>query len=166
MSVVFIDMLARASACYNQSSMQQSTDYEELKEDQPVSRAQEKDWIGESSLINGGLAGLGLIIMQPFMYKGEFTGLPAKVCVIAFAISTPILAALVLLNHEESFRGHLSNSLIVVVAKSVAQTAAVVGFVASVWHIDPLAGKIAIASCIFAMAAHSAGYSKLYKFKK
>ncbi|MGF7228749.1 MAG: hypothetical protein ACQR33_02070 [Candidatus Saccharibacteria bacterium] len=130
-----------------------------------TSHAQEREWIREANITYGGLIGLGLVMIQPFIYRGQFVGLPAKICVVSFAISTPILAALLLLNREEEFRKHMTKSGIVAVGRSIAQLAAVTGFVAGLWHISPLAGKAAIASCIFAMSAHSAGYVKLYALK-
>ena len=114
--------------------MQEDNDYK-------VTRAQLKDWIGEANIIYAGLSGLGLILIQPFMYHGEYTGTAAKVCVISFAISTPIFAALLLLNHEENFKNYLSKSTIVMLSRGIAQLAAITGFVAAFWHINPLAGK-------------------------
>lgn len=129
------------------------------------SRSQIRDWIGEANIIYGGLGGLGLVMIQPFMYKGEFTGLPATICVVSFAISTPIFASLLVLNHEEDFRARLSKSTAVMLSKGVAQLAAVTGFVAGLWHISPLAGKAALASCFVALCAHTAGYTQLYKVR-
>jgi hypothetical protein len=134
-------------------------------EDKYFSRAQEKEWIEQANITYGGLIGMGLVMIQPFLYGNGLTDLAAKICIISFAISTPILAALLLLNHQEGFIKHISKSIIVAFSKSLAQLAAVTGFVSGLWHISPLAGKIAIASCIFAMAAHSAGYAKLYVSK-
>ena len=134
-------------------------------EAQPISRAQEKDWIAQSKIMYGGLAGLGLVMMNPFMYQGEFTGLPAKICVISFAVSTPILAALLLLNHEEAFRRRINKSRIAQACKALALLASTTGFVAAFWHIDPFTGKVAIAGCALALIAHSAGYAALYTLK-
>lgn len=138
---------------------------EDKNEYKGISRSQMRDWIGEANIIYGGLSGLGLVMIQPFMYQGEFTGTAAKVCVVSFAISTPIFAALLLLNHEEDFKAHLSKSTLVMLSKGLAQMAAVTGFVAGLWHISPLAGKVAIASCILALFAHTAGYAQLYNIK-
>lgn len=123
--------------------------------------AEVKDWIGEANLMYGGLAGLGVIMIQPFMYQGEFTGTAAMVCVVAFAVSTPILATLLLLNHEENFKKHLSKSVVVSVCRGVGQAAAVIGFVAGFWHIHPIAGQVAIASGVFAAIAYTMGYNAL-----
>ena len=135
---------------------------EDKDEYKNISRRQMRDWIGEANIIYGGLSGLGLVMIQPFMYQCEFVGTAAKVCVFSFAISTPIFAALLLLNHEEDFRARLSKSSVVLLSKGLAQMAAVTGFVAGLWHINPMAGKIAIASCILALVAHAVGYGQLY----
>lgn len=108
---------------------------------------------------------MGLIMIQPFLSGGGFTDLAAQICVVSFALSTPILAALLLLNRQEAFMKHMSQSRIVTVCKTIAQLAAVTGFVAGLWHVAPLAGQVAIVSCIIATSAHSAGYVKLYALK-
>ncbi len=149
-------MLWVYNAWYNQSMQ----DYQNDKI--IFSAAQEKEWIKEANIIYGGLIGMGLIMIQPFLSGGSLTDLAAKICVVSFAISTPILAALILLNRQEGFMKHTSKSKLVVISKSIAQLAAAIGFVAGLWHITPLAGKAAIASCIIAISAHSAGYVKLY----
>lgn len=105
---------------------------------------------------------MGLIMIQPFIGSSDPLGVAAKICVVSFAISIPLLAALLLINHEEAFRERLAGSVIAEITKSIALLGATVGFVAGLWDIEPLAGKIAIASCILAVSAHSAGYAKLY----
>lgn len=138
---------------------------QESKNNIDFSPAQEREWIKEVNLTYGGLIGMGLIMIQPFLFGNGLTDLAAKICIISFALSIPILAALLLLNHQEGFMKHMSRSKIVAVCKSVAQLAAVTGFVAGLWHISSLAGQVAIASCIVAMFAHSAGYVKLYALR-
>ena len=129
------------------------------------SPAQEREWIKETNITYGGLIGMGLIMVQPFLSGDGLVDLAAQICVVSFALSTPILAALLLLNRQEDFMRHMSTSKIVVVCKTIAQLAAVTGFVAGLWHISQLAGQVAIASCIIATFAHSAGYVKLYALK-
>lgn len=130
-----------------------------------VTPAMEQEWIKQDKIIYGALAGAGLILVQPFLYAGQFKGLPAKVSVIAFAIAIPILAALILLNEEESFRKHPSNSRTVAVVRSLCQGAAFVGFIAAFWHINRIAGICALVASFVGLAAHSAGYTKLYYSK-
>jgi len=49
--------------------------------DKISSPAQEREWIGEAYITYGGLIGLGLVMIQPFIYRGQFTGLAAKIAV-------------------------------------------------------------------------------------
>src|SRR6185503_15081021 len=94
----------------------------------------------------------------PFLNGDSPIDLTAEICVTSFAISMPILAALLLLNRHEAFMKRMSHSVVVAICKALAQLAAATGFVAGFWHISPLAGKVAIASCIVGIFAYSAGY--------
>jgi hypothetical protein len=52
------------------------------------------------------------------------------ICAVAFAIAIPLLAALVLVNRQETLRHRRTSSRTVVVAKATAQGSAFVGLVA------------------------------------
>lgn len=130
-------------------------------EDQATSMAQEKEWIKEVHGIYAGLIGVGVVMMQPFMYQGEYIGMAAVICVLSFAFSIPTLAALLLLNFSEEFRHHFSSSKTVGLVRGVAQLAAGVGFVAAFWHINSIAGMIAVFGCVIGMVVYTVGYSAL-----
>lgn len=55
-------------------------------------------WYGESSLISGGLIGIGLIITQAFISLGTYD-IPVIGCICAFSIALPLLAWNVMLRH-------------------------------------------------------------------
>jgi hypothetical protein len=55
---------------------------------------------------------------------------PARVGTIAFAVAIPRLAALVMINRQEAFRGRRTTSVSVTLAQVIAQLAAFVGLVA------------------------------------
>jgi hypothetical protein len=57
------------------------------------------------------------------------------ICVVAFAIAIPLLAALVLVNRLETFRHRRTSSRTVAVAKATAQGSAFAGLVGGFWHI-------------------------------
>jgi len=122
--------------------------------------AAQEEWIRQSNLIYGGLAAAGLVVVQPFLTETSLDP-SALVCVIAFAISIPLLAALLVLNWQEAFRRRASKSPFVEVAKSVAQGAAFVGITAAFWHMSMVAGIVFLAMGIVAMAVHSSGYVRL-----
>ena len=61
------------------------------------------------------LIAIGAIMVQPFLTATSLD-LSAKICVIAFAAAIPLLAALVVVNHQEAFRGRRSKSRIVNIA--------------------------------------------------
>src|SRR5690348_11383194 len=81
---------------------------------------QQREWIRQNSAIYGGLIAIGVVLVQQFLTA---TGLdwPAKICVLAFSVAIPLLAALVLVNRQENFRRRPTDSLVVRVARSIAQ---------------------------------------------
>jgi len=81
--------------------------------------------------------------------------------VVAFAVSIPLLAALLVLNSQEAFRRQVTRSRLVGVAKSLAEGSAFVGLTAAFWHIALPAGVTFLAAGIFAVGVPSAGYTKL-----
>jgi hypothetical protein len=83
------------------------------------------------------------------------------ICAVAWAIAIPLLAALVLVNRQETFRGRRTSSRTVVVAKATAQGSASVGLVAGFWHIHWIAGVGVLVSAFVAMGVHSAGFTRL-----
>ncbi len=111
-------------------------------------------------LIYGGLILIGLYMMQPFLTAPSLDT-SAKVSIIAFAVAIPLLAALVLVNRQEAFRGRLTPSVTVTVARAVAQGAAFVGIVAGFWHITWIAGVTFLGAGLVAVGIHSAGYIRL-----
>ncbi|MGW6279876.1 hypothetical protein [Kribbella sp. NPDC055071] len=122
--------------------------------------AAQAEWIRQSNLIYGGLAAAGLVVVQPFLSEDSLD-LPATVCVIAFAVSIPLLAALLVLNRQEEFRRRASKSPLVAVAKAVAQGSAFVGITAAFWHISTAAGIVFLAMGFIATGVHSSGFVRL-----
>ena len=101
--------------------------------------AQEREWLDQNSLTYGALIGVGVLIVQPFLTAPSLD-LTAAISVIAFSIAIPLLAALMLVNRQETFRGHRTRSRLVFIAQAVAQGAAFIGLVAAFWHIHWIAG--------------------------
>ena len=122
--------------------------------------AAQEEWIRQSNLIYGGLAAAGLVVVQPFLTSTPLD-LSAKICVIAFAVSIPLLAALLVLNRQEAFRHRVTSSRLVAVAKAIAQGSAFAGIAAAFWHISLIAGIVFVAVAIFAVGVHSSGYMQL-----
>ncbi|HEX2362424.1 MAG TPA: hypothetical protein VHI11_10160, partial [Jiangellaceae bacterium] len=98
-----------------------------------------EEGLRQLGVIYGGLIGVAVVMVQPFLVVTTLDP-SARVSVIAFAVAIPLLAALVLVNRQETFRGRRSPSVLVVVAQSVAQLAALIGIVAGFWHITWVAG--------------------------
>ena len=122
--------------------------------------AQQQEWIRQNNVIYGGLIAIGLVLVQPFL---TVTGLDwsAKTCVIAFSVAIPLLAALLMINHQEAFRRRVTDSLAVRVTRSLAQLLAFAGVFAGFWHIMWPAGIAILASAFAAMMVHSAGFFRL-----
>ena len=76
-------------------------------------------------------------------------------------MAIPLLAALVMVNEQESFRRRATNSVLVAITKALALNLAFVGLVAAFWHIQWIAGVGMLASGIVGVAVHSAGYVRL-----
>jgi hypothetical protein len=125
-------------------------------EDAASDPAAQEEWIRQSNLIYGGLAAAGLVVVQPFLTATSLDP-SAMVCVIAFAISIPLLAALLVLNRQEEFRHRSSKSPFVEVAKAVAQGSAFVGITAAFWHMSIVAGIVFLAVGFVAVGVHSSG---------
>ena len=122
--------------------------------------AQEREWLDQNSLTYGALIGVGVLIVQPFLTAPSLD-LTAAISVITFSIAIPLLAALMLVNRQETFRGHRTRSRLVFIAQAVAQGAAFIGLVAAFWHIHWIAGVGVLASGVMGIFIHGAGYWRL-----
>jgi hypothetical protein len=120
----------------------------------------EQEWLRQLSLIYSGLILIGVYMVQPFLTAASLD-LSAKLCVVAFSVAIPLLAALVLINQQEAFRRRATTSVLATIARAVAQNLAFVGVVAGFWHIYWIAGVGMLASGIVGVAVHSAGYTRL-----
>jgi hypothetical protein len=103
---------------------------------------------------------IGVYMVQPFLTAPSLDA-SAKISIVAFAVAIPLPAALVMVNRQEAFRGGLTPSVTVTVARAVAQAAAFVGIVAGFWHITWIAGVTFLAAGVVAVGIHSAGYWRL-----
>jgi cation transport ATPase len=126
---------------------------------------QQREWLRQNNVIYGGLIAIGLVMVQPFLTATPLDW-SAKICVIAFSGAIPLLAALVLVNRQETFRRRATDSLLVRVTQSIALLLAFVGVVAGFWHIIWLAGAGILVSGFAAMMVHSAGYFRLERAAK
>jgi Na+(H+)/acetate symporter ActP len=120
----------------------------------------QQEWIRQDNLAYGGLIAIGIVLVQPFV-AGASLDISGMVCAVAFAIAIPLLAALVLVNRQETFRRRRTSSRIVAVARATAQGSAFVGVVAGVWHIHWIAGVGVLVSALVAVGVQSAGVTRL-----
>jgi hypothetical protein len=132
---------------------------ERLKQE-VLTGSMKQEVVGQQGLIYGGLILIGLYMVQPFLTAPSLD-VSAKVSIISFSVAIPLLAALVVVNRQEAFRGRLTPSVTVTVARVVAQGAAFVGIVAGFWHITWVAGVTFLAAGFVAVGIHSAGYMRL-----
>jgi hypothetical protein len=122
--------------------------------------AAQQEWIRQSNLTYGGLGAAGLVVVQPFLTTQPLD-LTATICVVAFAVSIPLLAALLVLNLQEEYRRRVTKSRLVSFAKAIAQGSAFVGIAAAFWHISTVAGIVFVLVAFFAVGVHSSGYMQL-----
>jgi Na+(H+)/acetate symporter ActP len=120
----------------------------------------QQEWIRQDNLAYGGLIAIGIVLVQPFV-GGASLDTSGMICAVAFAIAIPLLAALVLVNRQETFRRRRTSSRTVAVAKPTAQLSAFVGLVAGFWHIHWIAGVGVLVSALVAVGVHSAGFTRL-----
>jgi hypothetical protein len=120
-----------------------------VKEDKG-SPEQEQEWLRQLSLIYSGLILIGVYMVQPFLTAASLDQ-SAKICVVAFSVAIPLLAALVIVNRQEAFRRRATTSVLATIARVVAQDLAFIGVVAGFWHIYWIAGVGFLASGIVAV---------------
>jgi hypothetical protein len=120
----------------------------------------EQEWLQQLSLIYSGLILIGVYMVQPFLTAASLD-LSAEICVVAFSVAIPLLAALVLVNQQEAFRRRATTSVLATIARVVAQNLTFVGVVAGFWHISWIAGVGMLASGLVAVMVHSAGSTRL-----
>jgi uncharacterized membrane protein len=135
------------------------TDAERIEEEMASGEAKDEA-LRQNGLVYGGLIGIAVVIIQPFLAATSLDT-AAKISIIAFAVAVPLLAALILVNRQEMFRGRRTSSVMVVVAESIGLAAACVGVVAAFWHISWVAGVTILATGVVAMGVHSAGWWKV-----
>jgi hypothetical protein len=121
---------------------------------------QEQEWLRQLSLVYSGLIAIGVYMVQPFLTAASLD-LSARICVVAFSVAIPLLAALVIVNRQEAFRRRMARSVLVTIAQVAAQTCAFVGVVAGFWHILWIAGAGMLTSGIVAVGVQSAAYLRL-----
>ena len=61
-----------------------------------------QEWLRQNNLIYGGLIAIGVYMVQPFLTAGSLD-LSARICVVAFSVAIPLLAARPLVNRQEAF---------------------------------------------------------------
>ena len=116
-----------------------------------------EEMLRQSGVMYGGLIAIALVMVQGFLETSPLNA-PARVGTIAFAVAIPLLAALVLVNRQEAFRGRRTTSVSVTLAGVIAQLAAFVGLVAAFWDITWVAGVTFLVASLIAVGVHSAGF--------
>jgi hypothetical protein len=116
-----------------------------------------EEGLRQMGAIYGGLIGIAVVMVQPFL-AATTLDTSATISIFAFSVAIPLLAALVLVNRQETFRGRRTTSVLVTVANGVGQSAAFVGIVAGFWHMTWVAGVTFLVAGLVAMGVHSAGW--------
>jgi hypothetical protein len=130
------------------------------KAEQPPATQQIQEWVRQNNVVYAGLLGAAFIIVQPFLTAASLD-VSAKICVVAFAVAIPLLAALLLVGQQEVFRRRFTESVLVKVTKAMANASVFVGIVAGFWHVTWIAGVAMLATAIVAMGVQSAGLYRL-----
>lgn len=136
-----------------------SADAERMKAEM-LNGPMSQEVLRQLGLIYGGLILIGVYMVQPFLTASSLDA-SATISIVAFAVAIPFLAALVMVNRQEAFRGRRTPSVTVTVAQVVGQAAAFVGIVAGFWHITWIAGVTFLVAGLVAALIHSAGFWRL-----
>ncbi|WP_395244110.1 hypothetical protein ACGGZK_18610 [Agromyces sp. MMS24-K17] len=126
---------------------------QELRRDPKVA----DEWLRQDTLMHGALVGIAIVLVQALVSQTPPTPL-GLTSLVLFAIAIPLLAALIMLNWQESFRHRRASSRVVTIARSIGVGAAFAGIVTTFWDVSWIAGAVLLASAIVAMFVHSAGY--------
>lgn len=135
-----------------------------MREDEYIEQELRRDpgladeWLRQNNLMYGGLVGICIVLVQPLITDAAPSPL-GLTSMILFAIAIPLLAGLILLNRQETYRHRLTTSGAVTVARSVAIGAAFAGIVTTFWDVSWIAGAVLLVSAVVAMFVHSAGYT-------
>ncbi len=159
MSLVAVDPEQQLAEQIRQANEEAQRQADQLQQ-AALEPEQQREWIRQNNVIYGGLIAVGLILVQPFL-TATTLDLTAKLCVVTFSAAIPLLAALVLVSHQEAFRRRVTDSIAVRVTRAIAQLLAFVGIVAGFWHMMWLAGVAVLVSGFVATLVHSAGYLRL-----
>jgi hypothetical protein len=120
----------------------------------------QREWLRQDNLIYGGLIAGCVALLQPFL-TATTLDLPATVAVVSFAVAIPLLAGLLMVNRQETFRHRRTGLRVLSITKVVGQGLAVLGVAAALWHISWIAGVALLASGLVAVFVHSAGFTRL-----
>jgi len=120
----------------------------------------EQEWLRQNNIIYGALIAVGVFMAQPFLTATSLD-LTARICIVAFAVAIPLLAALMLINRQEAFRHRRSRSTLVATAQVVAQVCAFIGVVAGFGTSCGSRESPYLASGLIGVLVHSAGYWRL-----
>jgi hypothetical protein len=104
-------------------------------------------------------------LLQPFLTAATID-LPATVAVVSFAVAIPLLAGLLMVNQQESFRHRRTGLRVMSITKVLGQGLAVLGVAAAFWHIVWFAGVALFASGLVAVFIHSAGFTRLERIDR
>lgn len=112
----------------------------------------------QNTLRYGGLIAIGVVILQGFLTADPLT-VSGKISVVAFAISLPLLAVLIMLDELQSADKAVSRSITDETAKGLALLSSLIGVIAAFWRIDWFAGVAVIAAGIVALGVYGAHFS-------
>ena len=123
---------------------------------------QERDWVRQNNIAYAGLLGVAFLMVSTFLTAASLD-VAAKICVVAFAVAIPLLAALLMVGEHEAFTRRSTKSVLVKVTRPLAQNVAFVAIVAGFWHITWIAGIAMLATTLVAVGVHSAGFSRRWR---
>jgi hypothetical protein len=133
--------------------MNEDEGYEKL-----ATPTEKQAWAKQNNLMYGGLIAIGVVILQGFLTAAPLTA-AGRISVLAFAISLPLLAVLIMLGELHSGDRTVKSSLTDEAAKGLALASSLIGVIAAFWHIDWLAGVAVLVAGIVGLGLYGAHFT-------
>lgn len=114
-------------------------------------------WVHQQNkLIYGGLIGIGIVVVQPFITETDLD-VSATICVVAFGLAIPLLAILLMVGQLPTVRHTRSVNAL----KGLGVLGGCVGVVAAFWHVLWIAGVVVLVSGVAGMTVYGSATGRM-----
>ena len=118
------------------------------------------EWTSQATLINVGLLVLCIYLVSSII-AAPAADIAVRIAIVSLVVAMPLLAFLAILSEVQKSRRYASYPWYMVLAQTVAQGAAVLGFGAAVWHVWWPAAVALVVSGIAGLGLFQAYYRRI-----